>query len=81
MAHEELKGYLTILGEPLFAEVHRHAAAMPQYHLGHPDRVARIANRVRALPGLALAGNAYGGIGLPDCIRSGESAATSLLGS
>lgn len=79
MAHEELKGYLAILGEPMFAEVHRHAEAMPQYHLGHLDRVARIRERMQALPGLALAGNAYGGIGLPDCIRSGETAAAALL--
>lgn len=79
MAHEELKGYLTILGEPMFAEVHRHPGSMPQYHLGHLDRVARIRERVRLIPGLALAGNAYGGIGLPDSIRSGEAAAASLL--
>jgi oxygen-dependent protoporphyrinogen oxidase len=79
MAHEELKGYLTILGEPMFAEVHRHPRSMPQYHLGHLERVARIRERVRAIPGLALAGNAYAGIGLPDCIRSGEAAAASLL--
>ncbi len=79
MAHEELKGYLAILGEPMFAEVHRHPGSMPQYHLGHLDRVARIRARVRALPGLALAGNAYDGIGLPDCIRSGEAAAAALL--
>jgi oxygen-dependent protoporphyrinogen oxidase len=79
MAHEELKGYLAILGEPMFAEVHRHPRSMPQYHLGHLERVARIRERVRGLPGLALAGNAYAGIGLPDCIRSGEAAAASLL--
>ncbi len=79
MAHEELKGYLTLQGEPLFAEIRRHPASMPQYHLGHLDRVARITARVGAVPGLALAGNAYGGIGLPDCIRSGEVAATAIL--
>jgi oxygen-dependent protoporphyrinogen oxidase len=52
---------------------------MPQYHLGHLERVNRIEKRIASLPGLALAGNAYSGIGIPDCIRSGEQAAEKLL--
>jgi oxygen-dependent protoporphyrinogen oxidase len=48
---------------------------MPQYHLGHLERVKRIRERLASLPGLALAGNAYSGLGIPDCIRSGEAAA------
>lgn len=78
-AHQELQELLGITGSPLFAQVHLHPLAMPQYTVGHLDRVAQLRHRVRMLPGLALAGNAYGGIGLPDCIASGESAATALL--
>jgi oxygen-dependent protoporphyrinogen oxidase len=52
---------------------------MPQYEVGHLDRVAEIENEVRNFPGLALAGNSYRGAGIPDCIRSGEKAAESIL--
>lgn len=51
---------------------------MPQYHVGHLDRVQRIKERIASLPQLALAGNAYSGPGLPDCIRSGEEAADAV---
>jgi oxygen-dependent protoporphyrinogen oxidase len=54
---------------------------MPQYRVGHAGRIAAAEQRVAALPGLALAGNAYHGVGLADCVRSGETAAESLLGS
>ena len=52
---------------------------MPQYHLGHLERVAQIEERLASLPGLALAGNSFNGLGIPDCIRSGETAADELL--
>jgi oxygen-dependent protoporphyrinogen oxidase len=52
---------------------------MPQYHLGHLARVERIERRVAAVPWLALAGNAYRGVGVPDCVRSGERAAERAL--
>ena len=52
---------------------------MPQYHVGHAERVAGIERRVARLPGLALAGNAYHGVGLADCVRSGEAATDALL--
>jgi len=51
---------------------------MAQYAVGHQDRTARIAARVANLPGLRLAGNAYDGIGIPDCIRLGRKAAKEL---
>jgi oxygen-dependent protoporphyrinogen oxidase len=53
---------------------------MPQYVLGHPERLARIDAALERHPGLALAGAAYRGVGVPDCIRSGEEAAGSLVG-
>jgi oxygen-dependent protoporphyrinogen oxidase len=54
---------------------------MAQYAVGHQERAARIAARVDALPGLRLAGNAYDGIGIPDCIRLGRKAAKELSAS
>ena len=53
---------------------------MPQYLVGHGRRVERIESLLGRHPGLALAGNAYGGVGLPDCVRSGEQAAERMLG-
>ena len=52
---------------------------MAQYGLGHTARVARIREQVAGLPGLALAGNAYSGIGVPDCVRSGSEAAAKVF--
>lgn len=71
----DLEALLGIRRPPQRSLLTRWPAAMPQYHVGHLERVARIAQRVAAQPGLALAGNAYGGVGIPDCIRSGEDAA------
>ena len=79
IAQEELGELLGVRGEPLFRELVRWRKAMPQYHLGHLDRVARIDSLAAQLPGLALAGNAYRGVGIPFCIHSGETAAESLM--
>jgi oxygen-dependent protoporphyrinogen oxidase len=54
---------------------------MPQYDVGHLGRVAAIDGRLAAFPGLALAGAAYRGVGIADCVRSGEAAAERLNGS
>jgi oxygen-dependent protoporphyrinogen oxidase len=67
--------------EPEHTQVSRWRRAMAQYAVGHQERTARIAARVAALPGLRLAGNAYDGIGIPDCIRLGRKAAKELLAS
>jgi oxygen-dependent protoporphyrinogen oxidase len=71
----DLRDLLGIEKPPLFSEVSKWARSMPQYHVGHLERVKRIQRRAASLPGLALAGNAYTGLGIPDCIRSGEDAA------
>ena len=63
---------------PIFARVYRWREAMAQYEPGHIARVAEIERRVAELPGLAIAGNAYHGIGVPDCIRSGTEAANKV---
>jgi protoporphyrinogen/coproporphyrinogen III oxidase len=67
--------------EPEHAQVSRWPRAMAQYAVGHRGRVERINGRVAALPGLRLAGNAYDGVGVPDCIRLGRKAARELLAS
>ena len=52
---------------------------MPQYNLGHPEKLAKIDLALEKYPGLALAGNGYRGIGIPDCIHSGELAVQKIL--
>jgi len=74
----ELQSILGVSGEPDFMEVCRYERSMPQYHVGHCERVARIRELVAGHTGLELAGNAYSGVGIPDCILSGESAAERL---
>jgi len=75
LACADLRDLLGIERKPVFVEVSKWERSMPQYHLGHLERVKRIQKLVTSLPGLALAGNAYTGLGIPDCIRSGEAAA------
>jgi oxygen-dependent protoporphyrinogen oxidase len=64
--------------EPEYAQVSRWRRAMAQYAVGHRERMRRVKDRVAALPGLRLVGNAYDGIGVPDCIRLGRQAAREL---
>jgi oxygen-dependent protoporphyrinogen oxidase len=64
---------------PLFSVVEKWPRSMAQYMIGHLERVARIKQRVYALGTLQLAGNAYHGAGLPDCIRGGERAADEII--
>ncbi|MDR3738769.1 MAG: protoporphyrinogen oxidase [Terracidiphilus sp.] len=65
--------------EPEHAQVSRWRRAMAQYAVGHKERMALIQGRLATLPGLRLAGNAYDGIGIPDCIRLGRQAARELV--
>ncbi len=81
LAHDDVAPLLGIAGEPILSRVWRHSGAMPQYDVGHLDRVAAIESRLEALPGLALAGSAYRGVGIADCVRSGEAAAERLTSS
>jgi oxygen-dependent protoporphyrinogen oxidase len=78
LAHEEVAALLGITGEPVLSRVWRHPGTMAQYEVGHLDRIAAIESRLEALPGLALAGGAYRGVGIADCVRSGEAAAERL---
>ena len=76
----DLRELLGISEEPLFVEVAKWERSMPQYEVGHLERVTEIERRAGEMPGLALAGNAYHGAGIPDCVRSGEAAAEYLVG-
>lgn len=64
---------------PLDTRVSRWGGALPQYAVGHTDRVARIREAVGRLPGLAVCGAAYDGLGVPACVASAEAAATQAL--
>ncbi len=74
LAKEEVKLTSGITAEPILSRVFLWDKAMPQYNLGHPDILKRIDAALEKYPGLALAGNGYRGIGIPDCIHSGEEA-------
>ncbi len=79
VVREELASILGVSGEPDFERIVRYENAMPQYHLGHLDRVSAIESLTAGVPGLELVGNAYRGVGLPDCIRYAEASADRLL--
>ena len=79
LALKEVRELLGVTGEPIFTVFSQHPEAMAQYHVGHLELVSRIEAEAQKLPGLALAGNAYRGIGIPDCITSGDAAAQSLM--
>jgi oxygen-dependent protoporphyrinogen oxidase len=75
IARREMSDLLGATGDPQLAVVVRWNRAMPQYHLGHLERIARIEASAAELPGLHLAGSAYRGVGIPHCIHSGQQAA------
>jgi oxygen-dependent protoporphyrinogen oxidase len=74
----DLRDLLGVTAPPLLAHVEKWPRSMAQYHLGHTQRRARVRSLLRRHDSLALCGNAYEGAGLPDCVRSGESAAETL---
>jgi protoporphyrinogen/coproporphyrinogen III oxidase len=72
---DDLRAIMKVTEEPEFSRVYRWERANPQYPVGHLDRLAEIDDRLTRLPGLFLAGAAYRGVGIPDCIRQGSEAA------
>ena len=78
-AREELRAALGVTAAPTLTRLSRHPASMPQYHVGHLARIDTIERRLAALPGLFLAGGGYRGVGIADCVRSGETAAEAAL--
>jgi len=75
----ELKEIVKLDARPMFERIYRWRGAMAQYESGHLARIQRIELRTKAIPGLELAGNAYHGIGVPDCIREGTNAANAVV--
>ncbi|MDX2035799.1 MAG: protoporphyrinogen oxidase [Isosphaeraceae bacterium] len=75
----ELASLLGARGEPTYIEIGRHPRAMPQYTLGHLDRVGVIRRHVAKHRGLGLAGIAFDGVGIPDCIRAARESADAIL--
>jgi oxygen-dependent protoporphyrinogen oxidase len=80
LVRRELELLLGVHAAPLFMRVARYPRSMPQYLVGHLRLVERIEQQAARYPGLALAGNAYRGVGIADCVRSGEAAADALFG-
>ncbi len=81
IARQELRRILNLQAAPVYHTIARWPRSMAQYTVGHGARVREIQARSAAIPGLHLAGNAYEGIGLPDCIRTGRAAARRIIGS
>jgi oxygen-dependent protoporphyrinogen oxidase len=79
IARDELRDTLGVAAAPALTRVFRWPDGMPQYTLGHLDRVAAVERELAGLPGLFVAGHAYRGVGIPDCIASGETAAEAVL--
>jgi oxygen-dependent protoporphyrinogen oxidase len=75
----EFRDIFGLRRDPLFARVGRWTNGMPQYTLGHLDRVGRIERRVAAIAGIGVGGGSYRGVGVPNCIESGEAAARKVM--
>ncbi|MDA0841280.1 MAG: protoporphyrinogen oxidase [Planctomycetota bacterium] len=78
LVERDLHAILGLQAKPMQTHISYSKNVMPQYHIGHLDRVERIERQLAQVPGLALAGNAYRGVGIPDCIRSATAAAAAL---
>jgi oxygen-dependent protoporphyrinogen oxidase len=76
----EMRSILGLTAEPVFARVYRWINGMPQYTMGHLGRVAEIEHRVSMIPTLGVGGGSYRGVGIANCIESGERAVTKVLG-
>lgn len=78
-ARRDLHSIMDLKAEPVFHNIARWPNSMAQYTVGHEKRVARIEELAAAIPGLYLAGNAYHGIGIPDCVRMSQEAAAKII--
>ncbi|HEX7359917.1 MAG TPA: protoporphyrinogen oxidase [Bryobacteraceae bacterium] len=79
LVRADFKQILGIEAEPLFATVYSWPTSMPQYVVGHEARRKRITRLVEAELGLSLAGNAFGGVGIPDCIHLAQQVADTIF--
>ena len=76
---QELRDIAGVTAPVRFTRIARWPRSMAQYTVGHPQRQAELEARLAQIPGLHVAGNAYQGIGIPDCIRMGKAAAEKIL--
>ncbi|HKW75262.1 MAG TPA: protoporphyrinogen oxidase [Terriglobales bacterium] len=81
IACSELKDILGLAGEPCIQRMFRWEAALPQYSVGHLERVAEMERVLAEIPGVQVIGNSFHGVGIPDCIRSGREAAEKIISS
>jgi len=79
-AHAALAPLLDIKAEPILAKTYRWLKAMPQYEVGHVERLSKIEAALAAHPNVVLAGAAYRGVGIPDCVRQAKDAAEKVVG-
>ena len=79
MARQDLAELIGFRGEPEFQQVIRWSECMPQYHVGHLEGKTAIEQQMAGLAGIELAGNSYGGVGIPVCVASGQRAADRLI--
>src|SRR5262249_54152062 len=75
---DELTRLMGPLGKPRFARVYRYLQSNPQPLVGHGARLSRIRERLAVLPGLHVAGAAYDGVGIPDCVRQARAVASAI---
>jgi oxygen-dependent protoporphyrinogen oxidase len=80
IAREEIQRIMGLDARPKFVNIARWPKSMAQYTVGHGERQKLVEARVAANPRLHLAGNAYYGIGIPDCVRMGREAARRIAG-
>jgi protoporphyrinogen/coproporphyrinogen III oxidase len=79
MVRDELRTMMGLRAEPVLTRVYRWEKANPQYDVGHQARIAEIDARLAKMPGLHVAGGAYHGLGIPDCIENGARVAARIL--
>lgn len=77
-ARAELRSIMGLQAEPVFHKIARWPNSMAQYTVGHQKRVERMETILKTIPGLQVAGNAYRGIGIPDCVKMGKDAAARI---
>ncbi len=80
LSRDDLAEAAGITAAPVAARVTRWEAGLPQYPVGHLDRVARVREHIAKLPGLTVCGAAYDGVGIPACVASGRAAAEQVRG-
>lgn len=79
IAFDQLDEWLNIQGQPELRRIYRWTDSMPQYHVGHLQRVEQLRKLTQAFEGLYLAGNGYNGVGVPVCVRGGSAAAEQIV--